>query len=109
MEGDKTIVAYTQAIDDLIKRLGVDISYDHLDRLLWFVGKIIRGNLSLVLNRKSYEWSVEHWFEKDDKGNNVVFNIAKANIDDAPFCKNNSRLRAMFELAKCIKDGNNNQ
>ena len=103
MVGDKTIVAYTKAIDEMIKRLGGNISYDHLDRLLWFVGKIIRGNLSLVLDREGYEWSVDHWFEKDNKGNKVVFDIAKVDIDEAYFCKNNTRLRAMFELAKKLK------
>ncbi len=103
MVGDETIMAYTKAIDEMIKRLGGDISYDHLDRLLWFVGKIIRGNLSLVLDRKGYEWSVDHWFEKDGKGNKVVFDIAKVDITEADFCRNNSRLRAMFELAKKLK------
>lgn len=104
MVGDETIVAYTKAIDEMIKRLGGDISYDHLDRLLWFVGKIIRGNLSLVLDREGYEWSVKNWFEENDKGQKVVFDIAKVDIDEAYFCKNNSRLRAMFELANMIKN-----
>lgn len=104
MIGDATIVAFTKGIDELIARLGGNISYDHLDRLLWFVGKIYRGNLSLVLDREGYEWSVNHWFEKDDKGNKVVFDIAKVNIDEAPFCKKNSRLQAMFQLAKDIKE-----
>lgn len=101
--GDMTIVVYTQAIDDLIDRLGGNISYDHLDRLLWFVGKILRGNLSLIIDRKSYEWCVDNWFEKDEKGNKVKFDVTKVNIDDAYFCKYNSRLKAMFELAKDIK------
>ncbi len=107
MDGDKTIVEYTKAIDVLIARLGGKISYDHLDRLLWFVGKILRGNLSLVLDRKSYEWCVDNWFEKDKKGNKVKFDVAKVNIDNAYFCRNNSRLKAMFELAQKIKKHNN--
>lgn len=102
MDGDKTIVEYTKAIDDLIVRLGGKISYDHLDRLLWFVGKIIRGNLSLVLDRKSYEWCVDNWFEKNKNGNKVKFDVTKVNIDNAYFCHNNSRLKAMFELAQNI-------
>lgn len=101
--GDKTIISYTQAIDDLINRLGGNISYDHLDRLLWFVGKIIRGNLSLVLDCEDYEWCVEHCFEKDAKGNKVVFDITTAHIEDAPFFNENASLRAMFDLAKDIE------
>ena len=98
MLGDKTILKFITAIDELINRLGGDISYDHLDRLLWFTGKIYRGNLSLVLERKDYEWCVRNWSHQ--KGN---FDIEKNDIYHAPFCKTNPRLRAMFQLAKDIK------
>ena len=45
LEGEQTIIAFVKAIDELIMRLGKGITYDHLDRLLWFTGKIYRGNL----------------------------------------------------------------
>lgn len=97
MVGDATIVAFTKGIDELISRLNSGISYDHLDRLLWFVGKIYRGNLSLVLCRKDYEWCTKNWKERDKENNFVIENV---DIKNAPFCENNSRLEAMFELAK---------
>jgi hypothetical protein len=100
MLGDATIVAFTKGIDELIVRLGDDISYDHLDRLLWFVGKIYRGNLSLVLNKKDFEWCSNNWKERDKEKN---FVISKEDIEEAPFCKNNPRLWAMFLLANDIK------
>lgn len=101
MIGDKTILTFITAIDELIKRLGGNISYDHLDRLLWFTGKIYRGNLSLVLERKDYEWCAVNWKRyKNEKGN---FDVTKIDISQVPFCKTNSRLKAMFQLAKDIK------
>jgi hypothetical protein len=102
MIGDETIVVYTKAIDNLIARLGGGITYDHFDRLLWFVGKIYRGNLSLVVGRENYEWCVKNWFEKDNAGK-MKFDVSKVNIDEAPFCRNNPPLKAMFELAKTLK------
>ena len=100
MVGDKTIVKFVEAIDELIKRLGGNISYDHLDRLLWFVGKIYRGNLSLVLDRKNYEWCTQNWKERDKENKFLITNI---DINKAPFCNNNPQLKAMFELAKDLK------
>ena len=99
-DGENTIVAFAKAIDELIKRLGGNISYDHLDRLLWFTGKIYRGNLSLVVSRKDYEWCIKNWPEKDKEGN---FDVTKNNLSKASFYKSNSRLKAMFDLAKILK------
>lgn len=104
MVGDDTIVNFVEAIDELIKRLGGNISYDHLDRLLWFVGKIYRGNLSLVVDRENYEWCTKNWKERDKKNN---FLIANNDINKAPFCKNNPKLKAMFELARDLKNSLN--
>lgn len=101
MLGDKTILAFITAIGELIKRLGGNISYDHLDRLLWFTGKIYRGNLSLVLERENYEWCTDHWKQYQD--NNGNFNVCQIDIDKAPFCKQNPRLKAMFQLGRNIK------
>lgn len=100
--GDTTIMAFSKGIDKLITLLGVDTSYDHLDRLLWFVGKIYRGNLSLVLNRENYVWCTKNWpccaYAKN--GN---FDIAQVDITELPFCKENPRLKMMFELAAELK------
>ena len=103
MVGDATIVKFVDAVNELIKRLGGNFSYDHLDRLLWFVGKIYRGNLSLALERTDYEWCVDNWFEKDDKGNKVLFDVTNVDIGKADFCKKNSRLKSMFMLANELK------
>lgn len=100
--GDKTILTFITAIDELIKRLGGNISYDHLDRLLWFSGKIYRGNLSLVLERKDYEWCTAKWKQYQNKEGN--FDIVKLDVSQAPFCSTNSRLKAMFQLAKDLKN-----
>lgn len=100
LEGEPTIIAFTKAIDELIRRLGGGITYDHLDRLLWFTGKIYRGNLSLVVSRKDYEWCIKNWPEKDKEGN---FDVTKNNLSKASFYRSNSRLKAMFDLAKILK------
>ena len=102
-DGEKTIVVFVKAIDELINRLGGNISYDHLDRLLWFTGKIYRGNLSLVVSRKDYEWCIKNWPEKDKEGN---FDVTKNNLSKAPFYQSNTRLKAMFDLAKTLKTNN---
>ena len=98
MEGKETIITFVKAIDELINRLGGNISYDHLDRLLWFTGKIYRGNLSLVVSREDYEWCVEEKLIK--KG---IFDVSQVDISKLSFCKTNTRLKAMFELAKTLK------
>ena len=99
-EGMKTIVSFINAIDSLIEHLGGDISYDHLDRLLWFVGKIYRGNLSLIINKEDYKWCIENW---DKDGN---FNITQSgfNVAEAPFCSRNECLKSMFILARELKE-----
>lgn len=51
------IVTFIKAINKLLKNLNytyIPQRYDLLDRLLWFVGKIIRGNLSLILSENEY-------------------------------------------------------
>ncbi len=99
--GDATIVAYVKAIDIMIERLGGNISYDRFDRLMWFVGKIFRGNLSLVLSRKDYEWCTKNWLTISEK--NKGFDITKVDINNAPFCRSNVQLKDFFNLAKNIK------
>ncbi len=98
LDGELTISAFTKAIDELIRRLGGNISYDHLDRLLWFAGKIYRGNLSLVISREDYKQCVNEKLIK--KG---VFDVSQVDVSKLSFCQTNSRLKAMFELAKTLK------
>lgn len=98
LDGELTISAFTKAIDELIRRLGGNISYDHLDRLLWFAGKIYRGNLSLVISREDYKQCVNEKLIK--KG---VFAVSQVDVSKLSFCQTNSRLKAMFELAKTLK------
>lgn len=102
LEGEQTIIAFAKAIDELIRRLGGNISYDHLDRLLWFTGKIYRGNLSLVISRKDYIDCVD---KKLIKGG--IFDVSQVDISKLSFCKTNSRLKALFELAKTLKTNTN--
>lgn len=97
VEGEQTIIAFVKAINELIRRLGGNISYDHLDRLLWFTGKIYRGNLSLVIPRKDYEWCVKEKLITDG-----VFDVTQVDISKLSFCKKNSCLKAMFELARTL-------
>lgn len=73
-KGDKTMVSFVNAINTFFKELdtvnstsctfnenlSTPVLYDNLDRLLWFVGKIRLGNLSLVLSKSEYKDSVEY-------------------------------------------------
>ena len=102
LEGEQTIITFVKAIDELIRRLGGNISYDHLDRLLWYTGKIYRGNLSLVISRKDYIDCVD---KKLIKGG--IFDVSQVDISKLSFCKTNSRLKALFELAKTLKTNTN--
>ena len=103
IEASATMVAYVEAINTIKSKLGGVGSYDYLDRLLWFTGKIKRGNLSLVLSRDQYIQCVEysrdnHLFKETDE-----FCIGKVeNITDLPFLPNNSLLQELFSLAKEI-------
>jgi hypothetical protein len=101
VQGAETILAFVNAIDELIACLGGGISYDHLDRLLWFTGKIYRGNLSLVIPRKDYEKCVKEKLIVEG-----VFDVTRVDISKLSFCQTNSRLRALFELAKTLKTNN---
>jgi len=98
IQGIETMDTYVTAIDQLIAILGGGISYDHLDRLLWFTGKIIRGNLSLVLPREQYEICANN-SKFRDQDNKFHFNI-KEHFSDLNFLKKDTILYSFFELAK---------
>lgn len=119
--GDKSIVCFVDAIDKLIEKLGQTKNpqkYNHLDRILWFTGKICRGNMSLVVNREEYCELAKRFSTtkiKHTKTNKEVssvefnFNIDNVDVDEQnlPFLKNNKVLKQFFLLAKVfghIKD-----
>lgn len=51
---DKEIEKYIVAIDAMRNIIGNNITYDELDNILWHIGKIVEGNLSLVLSMEDY-------------------------------------------------------
>ena len=101
INASETMRSYVNAINILIDKLGGGISYDHLDRLLWFTGKIRRGNLSLVLSREQFDKCLDysqknHLFKETNE-----FSIQKVNdVDKLPFLKRGSLLQDFFCLAK---------
>lgn len=73
------------------------LTYDDIDRLLWTTGKIIRGNLSLVLTRKEYDYMSNNGLLGKDG-----FNVKNAKLDKLPFLNEKPLLNALFKLAKEI-------
>lgn len=112
--GDKTIVDFIKAINLLIGKLDSDkLTYDLLDRFLWFVGKICRGNLSLVLTKEEYMNTLEIYPPKKIKKKNKkgeekveldIFNVAEVDINKLTFLKDQITLRKFFEFAKYYKE-----
>ena len=77
IDGGDTIKNFVNTINDTITRLGGNVSYDHLDRLLWFVGKIRRGNLSLLLSKADYIKCINAYNENAiNKTGNAIFKRA---------------------------------
>ena len=108
--GDTTLIEYTKAINLLIKKLDCkELNYDLLDRFLWFVGKIRRGNLSLVLSREEYELTMKKYPAKivtttlkngKEKTSMEYFNIEQVDVQKLSYLKKNSLLMKFFELAQ---------
>jgi hypothetical protein len=89
---------FIDAIDTLISKLNENvnnetITYDTLDRVLWYVGKIYRGNLSLILSREEYDKFTKQF---------TNFDIEKVDLDRLPIEKN-TLLYDFFALAKELK------
>lgn len=112
IEGEKTIVEYLKAINLLIQNIGCNVlNYDLLDRFLWFVGKICRGNLSLILTREEYDSVLELYppqIVKRTENKNIMeyFNIAKIDIEKLEFLNDHVILRNFFEIAQYYKKEN---
>ncbi|MBR4996827.1 MAG: hypothetical protein IKY84_03035 [Bacteroidaceae bacterium] len=108
--GDTTLIEYTKAINLLIEKLDCkELNYDLLDRFLWFVGKIRRGNLSLVLSREEYELTMKKYPAKivtttlkngKEKTSMEYFNIEQVDVQKLSYLKKNSLLMKFFELAQ---------
>jgi hypothetical protein len=98
--GSERIKTFVNAINSLIKELKLEkenYKYDVLDRIMWFTGKVCRGNLSLIL---SYEEYVEFF---GSKGKDYKFNIKEEeDLSKLPFLKGKETLNDIFKLAKEI-------
>ena len=84
------------------------VNYDSLDRVLWYVGKIYRGNLSLVLSRKEYDAFAEKYTKTEDGKKVFAFDIATVDLKSLPI-KKDSLVYDFFVLAKELKQLDNKQ
>ena len=84
------------------------VNYDSLDRVLWYVGKIYRGNLSLVLSRKEYDAFAEKYTKTEDGKKVFAFDIATVDLKSLPI-KKDSLVYDFFVLAKELKLLDNKQ
>ena len=84
------------------------VNYDSLDRILWYVGKIYRGNLSLVLSRKEYDAFAEKYTKSEDGKKVFAFDIATVDLKSLPI-KKDSLVYDFFVLAKELKQLDNKQ
>ena len=101
VDGKATIISFIKTINLMIQKLGGNISYDHLDRLLWFVGKIRRGNLSLILDKKQYRDTIETYMDLNSDSK-YIFDIETVDLNKLQYLKNNKILFEFFKLAKKI-------
>lgn len=102
------IVSFIKAIDILIEKLNhATVNYDSLDKVLWYVGKIQRGNLSLILSRTEYEAFVKKYSqkfkEKEKEETKFIFDIAKVNLKTLPLEQKDGIIYDFFVLAKDLK------
>ena len=95
-------------LDILIAKLNhKTINYDTLDRVLWYVGKIQRGNLSLILSRAEYDAFVKKYSQKVKKKEKVVnefiFDIVGVDLETLPLQQKSGIIYDFFVLAKKLK------
>lgn len=96
--GDDTMKIFIKVINSFVHELSDAISYDSLDRLLWFVGKIRRGNLSLILSKDEYKECVAYCQKKLNTNQFDIKYIKGTDIPKLPFVK--EELIPFFKLAK---------
>lgn len=95
-----SIREFLDAVNSLCKYYQTD--YDHLDRLMWFVGKILRKNFSLVLTRSEYEHL------RNMVGGNIDnLSIAALEMEKMQFIAD-ELVREFFELARLLAQENPN-
>lgn len=101
------ITNFVEMIDLIICKLNCKlVNYDSLDRVLWYVGKIYRGNLSLVLSREEYD-AFAAKFTKMKGGKKVfAFDISEVDLKSLPI-KKDSLVYDFFALAKELKELDN--
>lgn len=102
------ICSFIDAIDILIAKLNhKTINYDTLDRVLWYVGKIQRGNLSLILSRAEYDAFVKKYSQKVKKKgkevNKFIFDIVGVDLETLPLQQKSGIIYDFFVLAKKLK------
>lgn len=82
------------------------VTYDTLDRVLWYVGKIYRGNLSLVLSREEYDAFADKFTKIKEGKKEFAFDIAEVDLKSLPM-KKDSLVYDFFALAKELKELDN--
>lgn len=90
----KSLDGFIKGINTLMDKLSIK-SYDTIDRLLWTVGKIMRGNLSLVLTMEEYQD-----LRKKELIGSDGFDLAETDLRKLTFLQKKPLLNAMFGLAK---------
>ncbi len=85
---------FIKGINSLMGKLSIK-SYDTMDRLLWTVGKIMRGNLSLILTMEEYQDLRKKKLIGEDG-----FDLAGTDLRKLTFLQKKPLLNAMFGLAK---------
>ena len=101
------MTSFVEMINLMISKLNSTyVNYDSLDRILWYVGKIYRGNLSLVLSRKEYDAFAEKYTKTEDGKKVFAFDIATVDLKSLPIAKN-SLVYDFFVLAKELKQLDN--
>ena len=103
------MTSFVEMINLMISKLNSTyVNYDSLDRILWYVGKIYRGNLSLVLSREEYDAFAEKYTKTEDGKKVFAFDIATVDLKSLPI-KKDSLVYDFFVLAKELKLLDNKQ
>ena len=101
------MTSFVEMINLMISKLNSTyVNYDSLDRVLWYVGKIYRGNLSLVLSRKEYDAFAEKYTKTEDGKKIFAFDIATVDLKSLPI-KKDCLVYDFFVLAKDLKQLDN--
>ena len=103
------MTSFVEMINLMISKLNSTyVKYDSLDRILWYVGKSYRGNLSLVLSREEYDAFAEKYTKSEDGKKVFAFDIATVDLKSLPI-KKDSLVYDFFVLAKELKLLDNKQ